>query len=105
MVANQKSTAMKRTRRSHGADFKAKVAVAALKGDKTLTELAEHGGVYPTQITDWKPHGLLAGRMYSQASPRLASIPVSFTLKDQSSRAMARSCEVVDDITGLRSWK
>lgn len=32
---------MKRTRRNHGAGFKAKVALAAVKGDKTLAELAE----------------------------------------------------------------
>jgi transposase len=54
MVANQRSTAMKRTRRNHGAEFKAKVALATLKGDKTLAELAEHFGVHPTQITEWK---------------------------------------------------
>lgn len=45
---------MKRPRRNHGADFKAKVALAALKGDKTVGELAEHFGVHPTQITEWK---------------------------------------------------
>ena len=33
---------MKRTRRNHGAAFKAQVALAAIKGDKTLAELAEH---------------------------------------------------------------
>ena len=45
---------MKRTRRNHGAVFKAPVALAALKGDKTLAELAEHFGIHPTQITEWK---------------------------------------------------
>jgi transposase len=45
---------MKRTRRNHGATFKAQVAVAAIKGDKTLTELAEQFSVHPTQITEWK---------------------------------------------------
>jgi len=45
---------MKRPRRNHGADFKAKVALAALKGDKTLAELAEQFGIPPTQITKWK---------------------------------------------------
>jgi transposase len=54
MVANQRSKAMKRTRRNHGAAFKAQVALAAFKGDKTLAELAEHFGVHPTQITEWK---------------------------------------------------
>ena len=45
---------MKRTRRNHGATFKAQVAVAAVKGDKTLAELAEQFHVHPTQITEWK---------------------------------------------------
>ena len=45
---------MKRTRRNHGATFKAQVALAAVKGDKTLAELAEHFSVHPTQITEWK---------------------------------------------------
>jgi hypothetical protein len=38
---------MKRTRRNHGAAFKAQVALAACKGDKTLAELAEQFGVHP----------------------------------------------------------
>ena len=45
---------MKRTRRNHGAPFKAQGALAAVKGDKTLAELAEHFRVHPTQITEWK---------------------------------------------------
>ncbi|CBK41514.1 protein of unknown function, putative Transposase (fragment) [Nitrospira defluvii] len=45
---------MKRTRRNHVAAFKAQVALAAVKGDKTLAELAEQFSVHPTQITEWK---------------------------------------------------
>ena len=45
---------MKRTRRNHSASFKAKVALAAIKGDKTLVELAEQFDVHPNQISDWK---------------------------------------------------
>ena len=45
---------MKRTRRNHGTTFKAHVALAAVKGDKTLADLAEQFQVHPTQITEWK---------------------------------------------------
>jgi transposase len=44
----------KRTRRNHSPAFKAKVALAALKGEKTLTDLAQQFDVHVNQITQWK---------------------------------------------------
>ncbi len=44
----------RRPRRTHSAAFKAKVALAAVRGDKTLAELAQQHDVHPNQITDWK---------------------------------------------------
>ncbi len=44
----------RRPRRNHTAAFKAKVALAALKGEKTLAELAQQFDVHANQITQWR---------------------------------------------------
>ena len=41
-------------RTSHSAAFEAQVALAAVKGDRTVNELAAHFGVHPTLIHGWK---------------------------------------------------
>ena len=50
---------MSRKRRTLGAAFKAKVALAAAKGDKTTAQLASEFGVHASQITAWKKQLLL----------------------------------------------
>ena len=45
---------MRRKRRNHSPVYKAKVAVAAIKGDRTLAELSEQFDVHPNQIQDWR---------------------------------------------------
>lgn len=44
----------RRPRRNHTPAFKAKVALAAIKGEKTLTELAQQFDVHPNPITQWR---------------------------------------------------
>src|SRR5258708_8478087 len=44
----------RRPRRNHSPAFKAKVALAAVKGGRTIAQLAEHFDVHPNQITAWK---------------------------------------------------
>jgi transposase-like protein len=50
---NKKSSGQ-RGRRSHSPAFKAKVALAALREDKTMAELCKEFELHPTQINDWK---------------------------------------------------
>ena len=45
---------MSKKRRNHSPEFKAKVALAAARGDKTTAELASQYNIHPTQITQWK---------------------------------------------------
>ena len=45
---------MKRKRKKYPAEFKAKVALEAIKGDETVQQLASRFGVHPTMITRWK---------------------------------------------------
>ena len=65
----------RRPRRNHTAAFKAKVALAAVKGEKTLAELAEQFDIHPNQITQWKSQlqegaaGVFGEALAEQAAP------------------------------------
>ena len=65
----------RRARRTHAPAFKAKVALAAIKGEKTLAELAQQCDVHPNQITAWKAQlaegaaGLFGGAPGADAAP------------------------------------
>jgi transposase len=45
---------MKKPRRNHSATFKARVALEAIRGEKTVAEIAAHHEVHPNQVTSWK---------------------------------------------------
>src|SRR6185295_7640458 len=62
---------MKRPRRNHSAKFKATVALAAIRGEKTLVELSEQYKVHPNQIGQW-PAELLerAGEVFATAAEK-----------------------------------
>jgi transposase-like protein len=61
---------MRRPRRNHSGIFKAKVALAALKGEKTLAELAQAFDIHQNQITTWKQELLeRAGEVFEGGKP------------------------------------
>ena len=45
---------MKRPRRNHSPTFKARVALEAIKGEKTLAQIAAHYEIHVNQVTTWK---------------------------------------------------
>ena len=66
----------KRARRNHSPVFKAKVALAAIKGDRTLAQLSEQFDVHANQITDWKDQLVeLAAEVFERGSSGKASAP------------------------------
>jgi transposase len=54
---------MRRPRRNHSAKFKAQIALEAIRGEKTVAQIAAHHEVHPNQVTSWKSQALekLAG--------------------------------------------
>src|SRR5450830_1330209 len=72
----------RRPRRNHAPAFKAKLALAAIKGDRTLAELAEQFDVHPNQITSWKAQ-LEGGAadVFGLGSRRVLSWRLSITME------------------------
>lgn len=65
---------MRRPRRNHSPAFKARVALEALKSEKTTAELAAQYEVHPTQITSWKSELLQrAAEMFGGAAAESAA--------------------------------
>lgn len=61
---------MKRSRRTHNAEFKARVAIEAIKEIKTLSELAQQYELSPNQISLWKREFLTnAGKVFDNGTP------------------------------------
>jgi transposase len=82
----------RRSRRNHSPAFKAKVALAALKGEETLAQLAERFDVHPNQITQWRSQ-LLEGatEVFSSGNPAKQEGP---NLKDLHAKIGQQALEI-----------
>ena len=47
-----------RQRKSYSADMKAKIAMEAIKGQRTVQEIGSHYGIHPSQVAQWKRHAV-----------------------------------------------
>jgi transposase len=69
-------TMKKRARRNHSPAFKAKVALAAIRSDRTLAQLSEQFDVHPNQITIWKDQLVeFAAEVFERGASGKASAP------------------------------
>lgn len=66
----------KRTRRKFTAEFKAKVAVEALKAQETINQIAARHELHPHQVAQWKKQLLRDGRMIFEAGASSAGAAV-----------------------------
>jgi putative transposase len=74
---------MKRTRRAFGGEFRAKVALAAVKGNKTLSELASQFAVHATQVSAWRKELIdRAAELFEDGRKRKAAAEAELSVEE-----------------------
>ena len=90
----------RRPRRNHSATFKAKVALDAVKGDKTIAEVAQKHDVHPNQVTEWRRQ--LLDRAADVFGAGSATVEPATDLKDLHAKIGQQALEI-DFLAGALS--
>jgi transposase-like protein len=85
---------MRKPRRNHSAAFKARIALEAIRGEKTVAEIASHHEVHPNQVTMWK----------TQALENLVGIFGGKTIADDGKEQIRELREKVGELTMERDF-
>jgi transposase len=85
---------MRRPRRNHSAAFKARVALEAIRGEKTIAEIAAHHEVHPNQVTAWK----------SEVLQNLAGVFGGSVVSDEAKQQIRELREKVGELTMERDF-
>lgn len=83
----------RRPRRNHSTAFKAKVALAAVKGEKTLAELAQQFDAHPNQITTWRTQLLEGAAGVFGSGSRSIRLRERFRIGRASGRCEDAACQ------------
>ena len=88
---------MKNKRRNHSAEFKARVALEAIKGLKTVQQIAAENEVHPTQVTQWKTQMLEgAAEVFDHGRGRKAEQTTSLIREERLERKIGQLVVEVD---------
>ena len=85
---------MKKPRRNHSAAFKAQVALEAIRGEKTVAEIAAHHEVHPNQVNSWK----------TQAPENMAGIFGGAVVADEGKEQIRQLREKIGELTMERDF-
>ena len=82
---------MKRHRRKHTAEFKARVAIEAIRGMKTMSEIASEFEIHPVMVSNWKKEMLDSAPNSSRSAikPGISVSAMPISLRPQSANDMS----------------
>ena len=89
---------MSNKRRQYKGEYKFKVALEAVKGDKTISQLSSETGIHPSQIRNWKQQ-LLAG------GPELFNGKGASNQPGQATQEVEHAATWLRSPCGVRTWK